>query len=405
MKVLLINKFLFPKGGDAICTLETGRLLVEHGHQVVYWGMAHPANPPYPHQGLFTKYVDLSASVNLRNRLRIASNLLYSFEAKDKIEHLMQIETPDIVHLNNFTHQISPSILQVFRKYNVPTVMTLHDYKMVCASYLMINKGRTCEACRSGRYHMCFLKKCVKESRLKSLLNTIEMFLHHRFLRIYDLVDLFISPSIFLKQKLHDMGFNNDIVYLPNFIDDNGSLPPIRTSTNNVLYFGRLSFEKGIRTLIQAVKGLDIDLSIVGTGSHEKILRHYVAAERIENVSFMGYMTGKDLSNMIRNALVVVIPSEWYENNPRTVLESFAMGTPVVGANIGGIPELVLNNETGLIFEPGDVDDLQRTMKYCINNKRKIWAMGTRAQQHVRTTFNSTKYYDKLIDIYHRVTG
>ncbi|MGB3339932.1 MAG: glycosyltransferase family 4 protein [bacterium] len=406
MRVLLINKFLYARGGDAISTLDTGRLLKAHGHQVVYWGMAHPANPIYPYQELFTKYVDLNAPVNLSSRLKIAANLLYSFEAKNKIERLVQIEKPDIVHLNNFAHQISPSILRVFQRHNIPTVMTLHDYKMVCASYLMINRDKTCEACRHGKYYMCFLKKCVKDSILKSFLNTVEMYLHHKILHLYDSIDIFISPSVFLKQKLHDMGFNNKkIVYLPNFVNGANKHTLKKTRTNRFLYFGRLSNEKGLETLIKAAGGMDIELYIAGTGSHEPELKQVAVTEAVNNVYFMGYKSGNELAKEIREALAVVVPSQWYENNPRTVLESFTMGTPVIGANIGGIPEIVLNNETGLTFRSGDVDDLRRAMKFCINNKGKVWAMGKRAQQYVRKNFNAPQFYEGLMNIYHRVTG
>jgi len=380
-------------------------LLAEHGHQVIYWGMAHPDNPNYPYQEFFTEYVDLNAPMNLRNSLKIASNLLYSFEAKNKIERLVEIERPDIVHLNSVAHQISPSILRVFRKFNIPTVMTLHDYKMVCASYLMINRNSTCEACIHGKYYMCFVKKCVKDSRPKSFLNTIEMYLHHKILHLYDSIDIFISPSVFLKQKLYDMGFNKQIVHLPNFVDGLDSHPPKMNRTNRFLYFGRLSSEKGIETLIKAAGSMDIELHIVGSGPYELALKQVALAQGAGNVQFMGYKTGTELEREISEALAVVVPSQWYENNPRAVLEAFAMGTPVIGANIGGIPELVLSDETGLIFESGDADDLIRVMRYCINNKGTVWAMGKRAQVYVRKHFNAQQYYDELIDIYRRVTG
>ncbi len=405
MKVLLINKFLYAKGGDAISTLSTGRLLFAKGHQVIYWGMDHSSNPDYPHKEFFVTHVDLNNPGSIRCRINIMANILFSFEARGKIEHLVRLEKPDIVHLNNIAHQISPSILQVFRKYRIPVVMTLHDYKMVCASYLMINHGKICEACKNGKYHMCFLKKCVKDSRMKSFVNMIEMYLHHRILRIYDSIDVFISPSLFLKKKLEDMGFNRKIIYLPNFIEDNGTTLPHKTKVNTVLYFGRLSSEKGIKTLIKAGRGLDIELRILGTGPYEDALKQYVKTEHIRNVFFLGYKTGNELTVEIGNALVVVVPSEWYENNPRTVLEAFSLGTPVIGANIGGIPELVLNNETGLVFEPADIDDLKEKLIYCINNRGKLFQMGKTAQGFVRGNFSSGQYYDRLMKIYRGVRG
>ncbi len=405
MKVLLINKFLYAKGGDAICTLNTGELLLSNGHKVIYWGMDHPSNPDYPHKELFVTHVDLNSPGSIRCRINIMANILFSFEAKDKIERLVRLNKPDIVHLNNIAHQISPSILQVFRKYRIPVVMTLHDYKMVCASYLMINHGNICEVCKNGKYHKCFLKKCVKNSRVKSFVNMVEMYLHHRILHIYDSIDVFISPSLFLKKKLEDMGFNRKIIHLPNFVEDNGATLPHKTRANTVLYFGRLSSEKGIKTLIKAVRGMDIELRILGVGPFENTLKRYVKTERICNVFFLGYKIGNELTTEIRNALVVVVPSEWYENNPRSVLEAFSLSTPVVGARIGGIPELVLDNETGLAFEPGDIDDLKEKLIYCIDNKKKVFEMGKTAQKFVRENFNQAQYYAKLMNIYRSVRG
>jgi glycosyltransferase involved in cell wall biosynthesis len=405
MKILLINKFLFPKGGDAVCTLATGKLLSGRGHQVVYWGMDHPENPVYPHAELFVNHVDLNAPQDLKNSMNTAANLLYSREAKEKIGRLLEQEKPDIVHLNNIAHQISPSILHMFQRHKIPVVMTLHDYKMVCASYLMMNGKGICEACQDGRYYMCFMKKCVKNSRAKSLLNTIEMYFHHKFLRIYDGVDLFIAPSVFLKEKLHYMGFCKDIVHLPNFIDLNAAIPLVKTAANRIVYFGRLAYEKGVHTLIKAVPGLDIDVRIIGTGPSSEKLKDYAVDIGCRNISFPGFMSGRALQDEIRNALIVVVPSEWYENNPRAVLEAFALGTPVIGADIGGIPELVLHGKTGWLFKPGDSDDLREKIEFCINNKGKVWNMGEQAQRFVVDNFSAQKFYKRLIEIYDRLVN
>ncbi len=400
MKVLLVNKFLYNKGGDAICTLNTGELLLSNGHKVIYWGMDHPSNPDYPHKEFFVSHVDLNKPGSIGRRINITTNILYSFEARDKIERLVRLEKPDIVHLNNIVHQISPSILQVFRKYRIPVVMTLHDYKMVCASYLMINHGNICEACKNGKYHKCFLKKCVKNSRVKSFVNMVEMYLHHRILHIYDSIDVFISPSLFLKKKLEDMGFNRKIIHLPNFVEDNGATLPHKTRANTVLYFGRLSSEKGIKTLIKAVRGMDIELRILGVGPFENTLKRYVKTERICNVFFIGYKTGNELTTEIRNALVVVVPSEWYENNPRTVLEAFSLGTPVIGARIGGIPELIKNGQNGLTFEVANSVDLREKLQYVLGNPDRIVDMGKNARRFVEEKFNPEKHYNDLIKIY-----
>ena len=180
MRILLVNKFLYAKGGDAISTLTTGALLRNKGHKVFFWGMAHPNNPRYSTSSYFIDYIDYNKSGGIKGQITAATKLLYSFEAKKKVDELIRAENPDIIHLNNFSHQISPSILDTFSKYEIPTVMTMRDYKLVCPSYQMLSNDRPCEMCRNGRYFWCLLKKCTKNSYSKSMLNTMEMYLHHQ---------------------------------------------------------------------------------------------------------------------------------------------------------------------------------------------------------------------------------
>ena len=218
MRILLVNKFLFPKGGDAICTLSTGDLLRNRGHQVTYWGMAHPDNPGYDNAHFFVPHVDLTQTHNLAEQIRISRNIIYSREAKSRFAEMVDSFKPDIVHLHNFAHQISPSILDIVDKLNLPAVMTMHDYKLVCPAYTLLSKNHTCERCRGGRFHWCLLRRCIKDSYPKSLLNTIEMILHHRVWKIYDPIRIFISPSRFLKDQCQRMGFRGTIIHLANFI-------------------------------------------------------------------------------------------------------------------------------------------------------------------------------------------
>ncbi|MCS7231659.1 MAG: glycosyltransferase, partial [Elusimicrobiota bacterium] len=268
MKIVLINKFLYPKGGDAISTLDIGMLLSKRGHKVYFWGMKHLKNVCYSYNNYFIENVDYYSNLSFKEKINTGFKILYSFEAKKKVERFInEVVKPDIVHLNNFAHQISPSILDVFRKYNIPMVMTMHDYKLVCPSYSMLSGGRVCEKCKDGKYHWCFLKKCTKNSYLKSLINTAEMYLHHKILHIYEKIDIFISPSKFLAEKVKQMGFNKkEIIVLPNFVWVDEFLPEYSWQEDAICYFGRLSFEKGLNTLIEAIKGLNITLKIIGEG-------------------------------------------------------------------------------------------------------------------------------------------
>jgi len=202
MKVLLINKFLYPKGGDAISTLTTGKLLSEKGHNVIFWGMRHPSNPEYTYQDYFIDNISYDKPQGILKKIKPSLKIIYSFEAKRKISKLLKKIDPDIVHLNNFAHQISPSILDVIHKYKIPTVMTMRDYKLVCPSYRMLLNGTPCEKCKNGKYYNCFFNKCTKYSYSKSLVNTIEMYLHHKILHIYNKIDIFILSIMYILQIL-----------------------------------------------------------------------------------------------------------------------------------------------------------------------------------------------------------
>ncbi|OGS71111.1 MAG: group 1 glycosyl transferase [Flavobacteria bacterium RIFCSPLOWO2_12_FULL_35_11] len=404
MKILLANKYFYLKGGSEYVFFETAELLKKKGHEVVFISMQHPQNVPSEYEKYFVSNVDYEQS-GLKNNIVASLKLLYSFEAKINIEELIKKEKPDIAHLHNIHHQISPSILHSIKKFNIPVVLTLHDYKMVCAFYSMLADVKICEACKNGRYYYCFLKACVKDSRVKSLLNTIEMYLHHRILRIYDMVDVFISPSRFLKLKLEEMGFKGNIVYLPNFVNLEDYKPQYDWQENSIVYFGRLSKEKGLFTLIEAMRGLEIKLKIIGEGPIKEDLKRRAFDAGNRNIEFLGYKTGEELKNEIRKSMFFILPSEWYENNPRSVIEAFALGKPVIGARIGGIPELVKDNETGLTFEPGNSEDLRSKIEYLINKPEKIVEMGKNAREFVVREFDAEKHYRRLMEIYNSVLG
>lgn len=400
MKILLINKFLYPKGGDAVSTLETGKLLSKKGHDVIYWGMNAPENPRYPYERYFVSYVDYNKPSGILYKLKTSINILYSFEARNKLDALLKEIKPDIVHLNNFAHQISPSVLHAIKKYDIPTVMTMRDYKLVCPSYLMLSEGKPCERCKKGRYYFCLLRKCTKGSTIKSLVNTLEMYLHHRVLKIYDLIDIFISPSRFLMKKVEEMGFDGKIVYLPNFFDVENIQPSYNYEEESIVYFGRLSHEKGLETLIKAVKGLPIQLKIIGEGPIKEYLISIVKNEQINNMHFLGYKKGEELEKEIKKSMFVVLPSEWYENNPRSIIEAFAFGKPAIGARIGGIPELIRDGQTGCTFEAFNSYNLREKINLMIENKERLPELGRKARKFVEDELNPEKHYNSLIEIY-----
>ncbi len=399
MKILLANKFFYIKGGAEASFFTTAELLENNRNKIIFFSMNHPKNFSSKYEKYFVSNVDYENN-NMKNKISVSLKLLYSFEARRKVENLIKKEKPDIAHLNNIYHQISPSILHVFKKNRIPIIITLRDYKLVCASYLMLNHGEICEACKNGRYYNCFINGCVKDSKIKSLLNTIEMYLHHKMLNIYNLVDVFISPSKFLKKKLEKMGFKGKIFYLPNFVEVENFKPKYYWQENSIVYFGRLSKEKGLFNLIEGAKDLRVMIKIIGDGPIKESLKSVCRSKKLKNIKFLGYKGGENLKNEIRKSMFVVLPSEWYENNPRSIIEGFALGKPAIGTRIGGIPELIKDRETGLTYETGNIEDLRAKIMYLINSPDKIVEMGKNARRFVEKELNGEKHYQRLMEIY-----
>jgi glycosyltransferase involved in cell wall biosynthesis/peptidoglycan/xylan/chitin deacetylase (PgdA/CDA1 family) len=403
MRILLANKYFFLKGGAEHSFFQTARILRKKGHKVIFFSMKHPDNFPSEYEDYFISNVDFEDE-SLKNILRASGRILYSFEAKHKIEKLLLEEIPEIAHINNVYHQVSPSFLKTLKQYRIPIIMTLRDYKVVCASYAMLANKQPCEACKNGKYYHCLLKGCVKDSHLKSLLSTFEMYLHHRILHLYNLVDVFISPSQFLKNKLKEMGFDKKVVHLPNFVPVDKFEPEYDWEERSIIYYGRLSSEKGLFTLLEAVKDIkDVRLKIVGDGplreSLEQEVRSWDAGSQ-GKVDFLGFLSGNALRNEIRKSMFVVLPSECYENNPRTIIEGFALGKPAVASRTGGIPELVLDNRTGLTYEVRNPEDLKAKLMQMLANTQDIPRMGQNGRMMIENELNEEIHYEKLIEIY-----
>ena len=403
MKILLVNKFFFRKGGAETVFFDTAKILKDKGHGICFFSMHHANNITSSYEKYFISNVDYENN-SLKNIFKASGRILYSVEAMRNVERLIEKEKPDIAHLHNIYHQISPSFLSILKKKKIPIVLTLHDYKLVCASYSMLSNLTVCESCRNGKYYNCFLKRCVKSSTAKSFLNTIEMYLHHKIMNVYNLVDCYISPSQFLKQKVKEMGFAGRIKYLPNFIQLSHFSPRYDWKEKTIVYFGRLSHEKGLLTMIRAVKNLDIKLKIIGDGPLRNYLQSMVKNTDTRNVSFLGYKSGKELKDEICKSMAVIVPSEWYENNPMSVIEAFALGKPVIGARIGGIPELVQDNETGLTFKSGNQLDLREKICTLLSDPKSISQMGRNARHFAESRLSEETHYQGLMKIYQFVS-
>lgn len=359
MKILMINKFLHPNGGSETYIFKLGAYLQSQGHEVQYFGMEHEGRIVGNRVDAYTSDMDFHGGSKLA-KLTYPIKTIYSSEARKKIRMVLEDFQPDVCHLNNFNYQLTPSVILEIRKWEKQTghkckiLYTAHDYQLVCPNHMCNNPNtaENCEKCLGGHFLNCTKGKCIHGSLAKSAIGTLEAYFW-KWMGVYKQIDKVICCSHFMKTKLDtNPVFAEKTVAMHNFVD------PVEQKDvqkkDYVLYFGRYSQEKGIATLIQAAKELpEIPFVFAGTGP----LEHQLAG--ISNIRNVGFQSGEALETLIREARFTVYPSEWYENCPFSVMESQMYGTPVLGANIGGIPELIRVGETGELFESGNLCQLK----------------------------------------------
>ena len=405
MKILVCNKFYRPVGGPETIVFETIRELRDRGHEAIPFAMAHPQNWESEYSDHFVPTVDYNTRRGPSQLLRESVDLVYSKEARRRVERLIADTKPDIAHAHNIYHQLSPSILVALKKAGIPTVMTLHDGKLLCANMIFFTHNRVCEKCRGRWFHHAVTNRCVKDSFASSMLCGIEGTLH-RLLKITERnVDLFISPSQFLKDKLveHKRLREDQITVLHNY-GNTTTISPDYKPGDYGLYMGKVETFKGVGTLLKACRSVpDFEIRIAGRGDYLEEAQRIVEEERITNAKLLGFQTGGDLIRLIRECRFVVVPSEWYENCPMVVLEGFCAGKPVIGSKIGGIPELINHGEDGFLFEPGDADGLASHMRALIENPALSEEMGRKGRNKVDERFAMDKYMDALLGIYRSV--
>lgn len=381
MKILMVNKFLYPNGGSETYIFQLGEELQKRGHEVQYFGMEHAGRVVGNRAERYTK--DMDFHTGKLQKLLYPFKIVYSFEAKRKLEEVLHDMNPDVVHLNNINFQLTPSVIYAVRSYEKKTgrkvklVYTAHDYQWVCPNHMMRipATGKICFACRDGRFGACSKNRCIHNSRIKSLLGTIESGFYKRR-GTYGMVDAIICPSEFMKRQLDTNPLLAEkTVMLRNFVErtavgiengvkERGGLTGGKqngaeeTTADYVLYFGRFSEEKGIGTLLDACTALpEIPFVFAGSGPLEE------KVNQAKNVENKGFVTGEALHRLIAGARFSVYPSEWYENCPFSVMESQMLGTPVLVSDLGGAPELVQAGRTGELFRGGDAEELTAHIK------------------------------------------
>jgi glycosyltransferase involved in cell wall biosynthesis len=412
VQVIQVNKFHFVKGGAERYYLDLSAALTRAGHEVNNLAMAHPGNLPGGVGDQFVTEVDYRARLALPERLRQAARIIHNPEAARRAGEMARRGRPAVAHLHNIYHQLSPSIIGAFARAGVPMVQTLHDYKLICPAYLLLTQGAVCERCRGGRYWHTARRRCVMDSHAASQVAMVEAF-WHRSRGTYDVIARFLCPSRFLLEKVASFGLPRErLVHLPYFLplERYRATPvPARAAGEPAtgVYVGRLSREKGVATLVDAMALLpagSVRMDILGEGPLRAQLEE--RAGRVcpdGRIRFLGFRSGDALHDAIRHASFAVVPSEWYENLPYAVLEPFALGRPVVGARIGGIPELVRDGETGRLYSSGDAAALAAALEWMAGPQANLAALGAQARRVVERDHAEAAHLARLLGIYAEV--
>lgn len=399
MRILLINNYHFKKGGAEKAYFDTADILESNGHEVAFFSTKHQSNIATPWQKYFVDNVDYEKEdFSIWQKIRVAQKIIFNFQAKKNLEKLIQDFRPDIAHLHNTYHQLSPSIIYALKKHKIPMVLTLHDYKIISPNYNLFLDGKIWEK-RTALG--CIKNRCVKNSYSKSIVCFLEKIIHDA-LGSYGKIDTFISPSNFLIRKFEEFGFKGNIKYIPNPIENvsDNLISKNDTNANVLVYYGRLSKEKGVSIAIQAMKFLDKSekLQIIGDGPEKNNLLNFVKKLKLESqIEFFGFKSGEELQKILIEAKAIIAPSIWYENMPYCIAESLALGKIVIASNIGGIPDLIFDGKNGFLFKPNSCEDLAEKIrnldKYDLN---KIKNEAKKSTAH----FSVENYYNQIIKLF-----
>ena len=292
----------------------------------------------------------------------------------------------------------------MLKKYNIPIVYTAHDLKMLCPNYKMLTQGCICEKCKGDKYYNCVRNKCMKGSVLKSFVGTIEAYVN-KWRNAYDKIDYIITPSKFYKEKFIEFGIEEKkVIHIPNFLNNDNIEYDKLEKKDYYLYFGRLSEEKGIMTLVDAFQKIKLKLKIVGTGPLKENIEKYINEKNLNNIEVLGFKNGKELNTILGNAKCVILPSEWYENGPYSAIEALKLGRPLIGSDLGGIPELIDDGVNGFIFKNKDVKNL----KECILKMEKLDSinrekMSQRSYEKFLDNYTELIHFEKIYTLYTKI--
>ena len=393
--VLALANYHYVRGGSERYALELARLLVARGHQVVEISTADARNSPAQGPARFVEPNDLERPGPL-DLLRFH----YSARAARAVKDVLAEHAIDVAHLHIYYGQLTSAVLGPLRRAGVPIVQTMHEYKPVCPVYRLVSGEAICEACDAGSYWHALPRRCNRGSLVRTLFSVSEAYLSHALGAVRS-VDRFLASSEFQRAKLVEHGLPAErTLTLHNFVDVERHRPAAGPG-EHVLYFGRLERLKGLWTLLAAAERVrELPFLIAGAGEAQAELARAIEERGLDHVKLLGFREGEELDELVRRSRCVVLPSEWYENCPLSLLETMALARASVASKIGGIPELVEDGATGLLFEPGDADALARALAWMIAHPRDAEAMGVQARERARTRFGPEQHYERLLGVY-----
>ncbi|GAA0398411.1 glycosyl transferase [Acrocarpospora corrugata] len=406
MRILHVNKFLYRRGGAESYMLDLAELQALRGDQVAFFGMAHPENIPTGYDRHFPKFIDMNPMPRGPiSQARGVGRMMWSTSARRGMTRLIQEFQPDVAHLHNIYHQLSPSVVAALRDAGVPMVMTLHDYKLACPSYSFLDHGQICTACVDGGLGEPIRRRCKDNSLAASLALATETWLHRRF-GAYDPVSVFISPSKFLAKQLTRAGIYPDRLQVLDNFGDPASTAAKTEPGGPLVYAGRLHQGKGVDTAIRAVGllGAQGRLIIAGDGPERAALEALAEQVAPGRITFVGRLPRAEVLDLMRSATALVLPSRWYENQPMTILEAFSCGVPVIGTSMGGIPELVTDGATGRLITADVPMELASAALALLRDPMNAMAMGQAARSLAIQRFVPEGHTNRLREFYAEAT-
>jgi glycosyltransferase involved in cell wall biosynthesis len=402
MRILYCNKYNFAFSGTESYLFDVMRLMRGAGHEVALFSMADPRGTPTPYDQHFVPLMDFKAGKPAWQSAKMAGHAIYSIDAQRRLKRMLAEFKPDLAHVRNIYHHLSPSILWELKAQKIPVIYHVNDFKMLCPSYNLVSRGQACERCKGGKFWHVVTEGCYSGTRGAAAVLATEAYVH-RWIKTYDrCVDLFLAPSQFVKDKLIESGCDAARIHvLPHFQKSPEHQVQNPASARSILYFGRLSPEKGVNDLLQAMRFLPgANLQIAGDGPKRKELEDLAERLNLKNVDFAGHLQGASLDHLIASARLTVFPSHAYETMGKSILESYAQGRPVVASDLGSRRELVKDGLTGLLYPVGNVEKLTEAISLLLRHPELAAKMGEEGRRLVRHRHRPEDHYSQLLDVY-----